>query len=208
MSTLTLCTLIAVMTGAAVLVPFWVPRMGELPFSPRDVELIAGPRSIRTTLACLVLLLLMVGGTWASFAEGSSFANDAIYFDVLLALLLITSAVPDGRVRNLFARLIGGFMAVSGVLEVASLLADLWRAAADETTPLVTRGWSPTILVSASTDPFGFWYSVAGRAFLVGVLVYLLREYILRRLDKGIGRQTSHASGAANQPEAHGGGRK
>lgn len=172
------------MTVAAIVVPFLVPRSGDLPLSPSDIDLAVGPSSFRAASACLILLLIALGATFVSFARETPLRGVMVCADLLLFLLLLASAVPKGRVRSLFIRLIGWLLAIFGLLELVSLFVDLWKSAADGETVLVTRSWTLQVTVNARDNPMAFWYSVSTRAVLVAFILYCLREYTLRIVDR------------------------
>ena len=174
----TLITLGVVTIGAVALIaPFLVGRPGALPFEPQDVERVSGPRTGGTLFSAAFLLVLMSLAIYVEVIQGDYW----LAFDTTLIVVLMAAVLaPEGRVGRACLKVLEYQLVAVGLTVVLAGLAEFFVAA--------TRGQALLprargIWVSATEEPFIFWYSIAAAGLVVFAVLYSLREYFARAFE-------------------------
>lgn len=167
---------------AALVSPFTLKRPGVLPFNPRDVELAAGPRTVRTILFATFLLAGASLGIYVGFVTNQYWLAFGGSFLVLLMSAVI---LPESRIRTLCLKMLEFYLVALAIVIVISSVAHLW-VAGTEARALLPRARG--MWIDFDGHPFIFWYSVAGSGVLLWAALYGLREYFTRVVERLSGR--------------------
>jgi hypothetical protein len=167
--------LIAAIGLAAIAIPFVLPRTGEMPFSPAQLDEIPAKGRVRSIIGAAVLLAIIGVGLYSAFDLGLGHRGALALYGGFFAVLAVTVMV-QGRVRALCVKVLAAYLVVIGLVIVAGGLWHLWTAAWEGRAVMPSRTY-PNYWVSFREAPGRFWFSVWCGAFMQGFALYMLREY-------------------------------